>query len=78
MRCAHVHRIQGFPELGKTVLYDEAETIDPDTVALNGGFLVKMLYLSADPYLRGQMRPAHIKSYAVRPSCCLDSAGEWS
>ena len=47
---------------GKTTVY-KTETIDLDTVALNGGLLVKTLYLSIDPYLRGRMRDASIKSY---------------
>ncbi|KAI0332231.1 NAD-P-binding protein [Cubamyces sp. BRFM 1775] len=55
----------GFPEPGKTMDYDESETIDPDTVALNGGFLVKVLVLSIDPYLRGKMRDPSIKSYSA-------------
>ena len=51
-----------FPIPGKTTVY-KTETIDLDTVALNGGLLVKTLYLSIDPYLRGRMRDASIKSY---------------
>ncbi|OSD00543.1 NAD-P-binding protein [Trametes coccinea BRFM310] len=54
----------GFPEPGKTTVYDDSETIDPDTVPLNGGFLVKVLVLSVDPYLRGKMRDASQKSYS--------------
>ncbi|KAH9918913.1 NAD(P)-binding protein [Epithele typhae] len=42
---------------GKTVVYDESETIDVDTVPLDGGVLLKMLYLSIDPYLRRLMLP---------------------
>lgn len=60
-------RGEGYPEPGKTTVYDESETIDPDTVPLNGGFLVKTLVLSIDPYLRGKMRDPSIKSYSVRP-----------
>lgn len=51
-----------FPVPGKTTVY-KTETIDLDTVALNGGLLVKTLYLSVDPYFRGRMRDASIKSY---------------
>ena len=47
-------------------MYDETETIDLDNAPLNGGFLVKTLVLSIDPYLRGKMRDASIKSYSVR------------
>ena len=55
----------GYPEPGKTTVYDETESIDVDTVALNGGFVVKTLVLSVDPYLRGKMRDPSIKSYSV-------------
>ena len=55
----------GYPEPGKTTVYDTTETIDLDTVDLNGGFLIKILELSIDPYMRGRMREATIESYAV-------------
>jgi hypothetical protein len=45
-------------------VYDTTETIDLDTVDLNGGFLIKILELSIDPYMRGRMRDPTIKSYA--------------
>ncbi|KAL9711377.1 putative secondary metabolism biosynthetic enzyme [Leucoagaricus gongylophorus] len=54
----------GYPEPGKTTVFDESETIDLDNVNLNGGFLLKTLYLSVDPYFRGRMREPQIKSYA--------------
>jgi len=54
----------GYPEPGKTVVYDTSQTIDPDTVLLDGGFLVKVLVLSIDPYMRGRMRDPSIKSYS--------------
>jgi hypothetical protein len=54
---------EGFPEPGKTTIYDATETIDLDTVALDGGFLVKTLELSIDPYMRGRMREPTKKSY---------------
>ncbi|KZT65250.1 alcohol dehydrogenase [Daedalea quercina L-15889] len=53
----------GYPEPGRTVVYDGHQTIDPDTVPLNGGFLVKILVLSIDPYMRGRMRDPSIASY---------------
>ncbi|TFK49753.1 alcohol dehydrogenase [Heliocybe sulcata] len=53
----------GYPVPGKTTVYDGSETIDPDTVPLNGGFIVKTLALSIDPYMRGKMRDSSIKSY---------------
>lgn len=74
LSCAHrifipkTIALEGFPEPGKTVKYDDSETIDPDTVALNGGFLLKILCLSNDPYLRGKMRDASVKSYSVSQS----------
>lgn len=46
-------------------MYDTSQTIDLENVPLNGGVLVKTLVLSADPYMRVQMRPAHIESYMV-------------
>lgn len=39
--------------------------IDVENVSLEGGFLVKMLYLSIDPYMRGRMRDPNSKSYVV-------------
>lgn len=56
---------EGFPEPGKTTVYDDSETIDLDKVELNGGFLVKTLELSADPYMRGRMRSPEVKSYSA-------------
>jgi NADPH-dependent curcumin reductase CurA len=55
---------KGYPEPGKTTVYDDSPTIDLDNVKLNGGFLLKTLVLSIDPYLRGRMRPVEVKSYA--------------
>ncbi|GLB39900.1 putative N-terminal domain of oxidoreductase [Lyophyllum shimeji] len=54
----------GYPEPGKTTVYDDTKTIDVDNVPLNGGFLLKTLVVSIDPYLRGRMREPHIKSYS--------------
>ncbi|KAI0826167.1 alcohol dehydrogenase [Irpex lacteus] len=45
-----------YPIPGKDIVYDESETIDLDDVPLVGGFLVKTLVLSIDPYMRGKMR----------------------
>lgn len=55
---------QGLPQPGKATVYDTSQTIDLDNVPLDGGFLVKLLVLSIDPYQRGKMRPAHIPSYS--------------
>ena len=41
---------------GETIVYDDSETIDLENVPLNGGFLLKTLELSIDPYMRGRMR----------------------
>jgi hypothetical protein len=46
--------------------YDESQTIDLEAAPLGGGFLVKTLALSLDPYMRGRMRDAGQKSYSVR------------
>ncbi|TDL20587.1 NAD-P-binding protein [Rickenella mellea] len=54
----------GYPEPGKTDKYDDSQTIDLENVPLNGGFLVKILYLSIDPYMRGRMRAPTTKSYS--------------
>ncbi|KAF9493528.1 NAD(P)-binding protein [Pleurotus eryngii] len=53
----------GYPIPGKTTVYDDSQTIDLDTVQLNGGILIKALAFSIDPYMRGMMRPATVKSY---------------
>ncbi|KAL1705408.1 hypothetical protein EV121DRAFT_203705 [Schizophyllum commune] len=45
----------GFPVPGRTIIYDNSETIDLDNVPLEGGILVKTLVLSVDPYFRGLM-----------------------
>ena len=49
--------------------YDDSQSIDLDGV-LNGGFLVKILVMSIDPYMRSRMRDPSIKSYVVRISYC--------
>jgi len=54
----------GFPEPGKTTVYDESEIIDLGNVPLNGGILIKTLEISVDPYFRGRMRDPSIKSYS--------------
>ena len=59
------YTFSGYPEPGKTTVYDTTETIDLETVALNGGFLIKTLELSVDPFIRGRMREATVASYSV-------------
>ncbi|KAI4519210.1 NAD(P)-binding protein [Schizophyllum commune Loenen D] len=57
---------QGYPEPGKTTVYDASGTIDLDTVQLPANaVLIKVLVLSIDPYIRGRMRDPKIPSYAV-------------
>ncbi|KZT42581.1 alcohol dehydrogenase [Sistotremastrum suecicum HHB10207 ss-3] len=46
----------GLPVPGKTTRIDSSQTIDLETVPLNGGYLIKVLYLSADPYQRSKMK----------------------
>ncbi|KAJ7265809.1 hypothetical protein C8J57DRAFT_1470151 [Mycena rebaudengoi] len=52
-----------YPIPGETTVYDTSETVDIETHPLNGGFLVKTLILSVDPYMRGRMRAPEKKSY---------------
>ena len=47
------------------MIYDDSPTIDVDAVDLNGGLLVKTLYLSIEPYMRNRMRDPKIESYVV-------------
>ena len=47
----------GYPVPGKTVVYDDSQTIDLDNAPLDGGVLIKILVLSIDPYLRHKMQP---------------------
>jgi NADPH-dependent curcumin reductase CurA len=54
----------GYPIPGQTTIYDESETIDLENAPLKGGFLVKTLVLSIDPYLRGKMRHSSVTSYS--------------
>ena len=41
-----------------TIVHDKTRDIDLEAVRLNGGFLLKTLVLSVDPYMRIRMRPA--------------------
>ncbi|KAG6884093.1 hypothetical protein C0992_007006 [Termitomyces sp. T32_za158] len=54
----------GYPVPGKTTVYDTTQTIDIENAPLAGGFVLKTLVLSIDPYLRGRMRDPNDKSYA--------------
>ncbi|KAI3615001.1 hypothetical protein WG66_016886 [Moniliophthora roreri] len=57
-----------YPEPGKTIVYDSTPTIDLENVSLNGGFLLKTLVLSVDPYMRGRMRPGPTGHTDGRPT----------
>ncbi|KAG5349324.1 hypothetical protein C0989_004622 [Termitomyces sp. Mn162] len=54
----------GYPIPGKTTLYDDNKIIDIENTPLNGGFILKTLVLSVDPYLRNRMCDPNDKSYA--------------
>ncbi|KAL0563028.1 hypothetical protein V5O48_019050 [Marasmius crinis-equi] len=60
---------KGYPEPGKSTVYNDSKTIDIDTVPLNGNILVKALVLSIDPYLRSKMRdpkePSYLEAYVL-------------
>ena len=55
---------------GRTIIYDDSETIDLDNVPLEGGILVKTLVLSIDPYFRGLMAKK-TDVVSVRLSCSI-------
>jgi len=44
----------GYPVPGRTTVYDVSQNIDLNTAPLNGGFLLKTLTLSIDPFMRGK------------------------
>ena len=52
-----------FPEAGKHLTVED-RPINLDTVDLHDGVLVKVLYTSFDPYLRGRMRDPSVHSYS--------------
>ncbi|KAJ6565814.1 alcohol dehydrogenase [Mycena vulgaris] len=54
---------EDFPIPGETTICDTTQTIDLDAAPLNGGFLIKTLVLSIDPYMRGRMRAPEVESY---------------
>ncbi|KAI0649633.1 NAD-P-binding protein [Trametes meyenii] len=55
---------EGFPEPGRTMVYDAAGTLDVARAPLAPGeFLVKVLVLSVDPYLRIKMRDPRVESF---------------
>ncbi|KAJ1303183.1 hypothetical protein OPQ81_011382 [Rhizoctonia solani] len=52
----------GYPVLNETITL-ASSTIDLESVPLDGGILVKSLWLSIDPYLREGMRDPSVKSH---------------
>ncbi|KAI0672048.1 NAD-P-binding protein [Trametes maxima] len=55
---------EGFPEPGRTMVYDAEGTIDVARARLAPGeFLVRVLVLSIDPYLRIKMRDPRAESF---------------
>ena len=52
----------GVPKAGEDFAV-EAEDFNIDQEAPEGGLIVKVLWVSLDPYLRGSMRPENTKSY---------------
>lgn len=54
---------QGYPVAGEHLTVENA-AYDANVPAPNNGVVVKSLYTSYDPYMRGRMRPADVESYA--------------
>ncbi|KAJ5901650.1 hypothetical protein N7495_002178 [Penicillium taxi] len=54
---------QGYPVPGENLAIEPA-SYGPDVAAPADGVVLKSLYTSFDPYMRGRMRDASIKSYA--------------
>lgn len=51
---------KGLPTPGETTLCDASQTIDIESAVLEGGFIVKVLAASIDPYMRNRMRPEEV------------------
>ena len=54
---------QDYPVAGEHLTVENA-AYDANVPAPNNGVVVKSLYTSYDPYMRGRMRPADVESYA--------------
>ncbi|KAL4893775.1 hypothetical protein BDV59DRAFT_177123 [Aspergillus ambiguus] len=54
---------QGYPVPGEHIVIEQA-SYDANTPAPENGVVLHSLYTSFDPYMRGRMRPAEVKSYA--------------
>ncbi|KAJ7676982.1 hypothetical protein DFH06DRAFT_1317581 [Mycena polygramma] len=57
----------GYPVPGETTVYDTTQTIDLETAPLDGGFLIKTLVLSVDPYFRLSSRLTSLLSESALP-----------
>ncbi|KAJ5682780.1 hypothetical protein N7462_005945 [Penicillium macrosclerotiorum] len=64
---------QGYPVPGQDLVV-EAASYGADVAAPADGVVLQSLYTSYDPYMRGRMRPAEVKSYA--PAFTLNQAIE--
>lgn len=53
----------GYPVAGEHLVVED-RPIDLDAAPPSGGLVVKLLYASYDPYLRGKMRDSKVKSYS--------------
>lgn len=51
----------GLPEMGKHLAVETSD-FDADSKLDDGSILVKILYISLDPYMRGRLRDPSIKS----------------
>lgn len=54
---------EGYPVPGEHLTIEPVE-YDANTPAPENGVVLQSLYTSFDPYMRGRMRPAHVKSYS--------------
>ena len=52
------------PVAGEHLVIEDRGPFDPATPPPPGGLTLSVLYTSFDPYQRGRMRPAHVKSYS--------------
>lgn len=59
----------GYPVPGKDITVED-RPIDLDAPAPSGGLVLEILYASYDPYQRGRMRDASVKSYS--PAFAID------
>jgi hypothetical protein len=59
----------GYPVPGRTTVYDVSQNIDLNTAPLNGGFLLKTLALSIDPFMRGKSKLGLISVPHISDHC---------